>query len=115
MARRRTLVAGGTVIALVAAIGLAQLAPGAAPTARAEGLVPYDSCNDLLTYYRTQVREAATPYGFGYYGFGFGIADGVATAGGAAGTARMAAAAPQAVAGDAASSAGGMEAVGSGA
>src|SRR4051812_45965735 len=112
MARRRTLVAGGTVIALVAAIGVAQLAPGAAPTARAEGLVPYDSCNDLLSYYRTQVREAATPYGFGYYGFGFGIADGVATAGGAV---RMAAAAPQAAAGDAASSAGGMEAVGNGA
>src|SRR4051812_9049562 len=118
MTRRRTLIAGGTVVALVAALGMAQLAPGAAPTAHAEGLVPYDSCSDLLNHYRDEIRASATPYGFGY-GYGYGIAeDGFATAGGAPGTARMAAAMPQAAAGaadKAASSAGGMEAVGNGA
>src|SRR6476661_7810806 len=99
MARRRTLIAGGTVVALVAALGVAQLAPGAAPTAHAEGLVPYDSCSDLLNHYRDEVRASATPYGFGYYGGGYGMAvDGVATAGGAPGVERMAAAMPQAAA-----------------
>jgi uncharacterized secreted protein with C-terminal beta-propeller domain len=115
MARRRTLIAGGTVAALVAALGVAQLAPGAAPTAHAEGLVPYDSCSDLLNHYRDEIRASATPYGFGY-GYGYGIAeDGMATAGG--GIARAAAPMSQAAgAGDkAASSAGGMEAVGNGA
>src|SRR5881392_3212618 len=116
MSRRRTLIAGGTVAALVAALGVAQLAPGAAPTAHAEGLVPYDSCIDLLNHYRDEIRASATPYGFGN-GYGYGIAeDGMATAGG--GVARMAAAMPQAAAGagdKAASSAGGMAAVGNGA
>src|SRR4051812_24066675 len=102
MARRRTLVAGGTVVALVAAIAVAQLAPGAAPRAHAEGLVPYDSCGALLEQYRTELQEAATPYGFGAgYGWGGIATDGMASAGGA-----MRAAAPMA---QAAGSAAGAE------
>src|SRR3954452_5757576 len=118
MPSRRTLIAGGTVLALVAALGAAQLAPGASPPAHAEGLVPYDSCNDLLSYYRDQVRSSATPWGFGYGYGGLVEGGGVAMAAGAPSTARMAAAAPQA-AGAAADTTGsaatGMEAVGNGA
>ncbi len=70
MARRRTLVAAGTVTALVAALGIAQLAPGAAPVARAEGLTPYAGCGDLLSHYRQALRAQATPWGAGSGGFG---------------------------------------------
>ena len=74
MARRRTFVAVGTVTALVAGLGVAQLLPGAAPVARAEGLVPYTGCDQLLAHYRRELRESATAWGFG--GGGWGIAFG---------------------------------------
>ncbi len=70
MARRRTLVAAGTVTALVAALGIAQLAPGAAPVARAEGLTPYAGCDDLLTHYRQALRASASAWGVGTGGYG---------------------------------------------
>ena len=44
-----------TVVALVLAAGAVTLLPGAAPTASAQGLVPYDSCSDLLAQYRAQL------------------------------------------------------------
>ena len=85
MARRRTLVAVGTVTALVAGLGVAQLLPGAAPIAQAEGLIPYTSCNQLLGYYRRELRETATPWGIGQGGFmAFGGAVGGGVAGGVA-------------------------------
>lgn len=59
----------GVVAALVVAAGALTLLPGAAPEAAAEGLVPYDSCGDLLEQYRTELERTATPWGFGH-GFG---------------------------------------------
>ena len=96
MARRRTVVALGTVTALVAALGIAQLAPGAAPVARAEGLTPYTGCAELLAHYRRELRAAATPWGVGAGG-GYGLlaSGGVAMASGA-GAAEKGAPAPQA-------------------
>ncbi len=86
MARRRTVVALGTVTALVAALGIAQLAPGAAPVARAEGLTPYAGCDELLTHYRQALRASATPWGGTSWGVGAGggvafATDGLAVAG----------------------------------
>jgi hypothetical protein len=86
MPRRRTLIALGTVAAVVAGLGAVQLLPGAAPVARAEGLVPYTGCDQLLAHYRRQVRDSATAWGFGWGYGGIGIADsrgGVALAAGA--------------------------------
>ena len=110
MARRRTLVAAGTVTALIAALGVAQLAPGAAPVARAEGLTPYDGCADLLTSYRTALVAAATPYGVGGFGGHGFFTEGLAATGGAARSDAVAAA-PAPAAGGAA----GAGAVGKGA
>ena len=110
MPRRRTLIALGTVSAVVAGLGAVQLLPGAAPVARAEGLVPYTGCDQLLSHYRRQVRDSATAWGFGWGYGGIGIADsggGVALAAGA-----PAAAEARTSAGDAAA---GTGAVGNGA
>ena len=86
MPRRRTLIALGTVAAVVAGLGAVQLLPGGSPVARAEGLIPYTGCDELLAHYRRQVRDSATAWGFGWGYGGIGIADsrgGVALAGGA--------------------------------
>jgi uncharacterized secreted protein with C-terminal beta-propeller domain len=83
MPRRRTVIAIGTVTAVVAGLGVVQLLPGGAPVARAEGLVPYTGCDQLLAHYRREVRASATPWGFGYGGrMIFGIADDVRSAAG---------------------------------
>lgn len=64
MPRNRNLVAATTVVALVAGVGAAQLLPGAAPVARADGLIPFTSCEDLLDHYRDELRASATSVGF---------------------------------------------------
>ncbi len=94
MARRRTLVAAGTVTVLVAAFGIAQLTPGAVPVARAEGLTPYTGCSELLAHYRRELRASATPWGVGIGGYGLLASGGVAMAAGAAEKAAPAAAGP---------------------
>lgn len=71
MAHRRTLLAAATVLAVVGGTVAVQLVPGAAPVARAEGLVPYDGCDELLGHYRRELRATATPWGLGG-GFGSG-------------------------------------------
>ncbi len=72
MARRHALLAG-TVAALVAGLGVVQLAPGTAPDARADGLVGYDDCAELLAHYRSELRRFATAYGFGRSGYGVAL------------------------------------------
>lgn len=57
--------------ALVAAAGAVQLLPGGAPDASATGLTAYSTCQELLGYYRDEVRATASPYGLGY-GYGGG-------------------------------------------
>lgn len=105
MPSRRLVTSTGIVAALVLVAGGLTLLPGAAPKAAAEGLVPYDSCGELLDHYRSELRKTATPWGVGGGG-GIAYAEG-----------RMAMPAAAGVAG-AASSAGaddsGTAAVGSG-
>jgi uncharacterized secreted protein with C-terminal beta-propeller domain len=55
----------GVVAALVLGAGAVTLLPGAAPVASAEGLVPYESCGQLLDHYRTELEKSAQPWGFG--------------------------------------------------
>ncbi|TAL24437.1 MAG: hypothetical protein EPN99_02855, partial [Frankiales bacterium] len=62
---RRLVTSTGIVAALVLVAGGLTLLPGAAPRAAAEGLVPYDSCGELLDHYRTELRRSATPWGVG--------------------------------------------------
>ena len=103
----RTASAGvGVVAALVLAAGAVTLLPGAAPTASADALVPYDSCGALLEQYRGELEKAATPWGFGMHG-------GVLLEGGDTATSRVAAA-PQAAGAGVAGAAGTAGAVGSG-
>lgn len=65
MPSRRLVTSTGIVAALVLVAGGLTLLPGAAPRAAAEGLVPYDSCGELLDHYRTELRRSATPWGVG--------------------------------------------------
>lgn len=58
MHRRTALV--GALVAAVAALGAVQLAPGAAPSARAAGLTSYSGCDELLAAYRSQLERSAT-------------------------------------------------------
>ena len=95
MSRRHVLVVAGTVAALVVGVGGTQLLPGAAPTASAKALTGYAGCDQLLAYYRAELKRTATAYGMG---FGYGAED------------TAAAGAPTA-----ARSAAGQDAVGSGA
>jgi len=69
--------------ALVAAAGAVQLLPGGAPVASAAGLTAYSSCQELLSYYRDEVRATASAYGFGY-GYGGVVADTMSATAGAA-------------------------------
>ncbi len=64
MSSRRSRTAG-TVAALALVAGGLTLLPGAAPPALADTLVPYQSCDALLTYYRSELVRTATPYGAG--------------------------------------------------
>ncbi len=95
MSRRHVLVVAGTVAALVVGVGGTQLLPGGAPTASAKGLTGYSGCDQLLAYYRSELKRTATAYGMG---FGYGAVEDTAAAGAPA----------------AARSAAGQEAVGSG-
>lgn len=84
MSRRYVLLAG-TVAVAAAALGAAQLLPGAAPAAHADGLVGYSSCTELLDHYRGELRRSATAYGVGFGVGGFAAADSVSeSVGGAA-------------------------------
>jgi uncharacterized secreted protein with C-terminal beta-propeller domain len=65
----------GVVAALVLGAGAVTLLPGAAPVASAEGLVPYESCGQLLDHYRTELEKSAQPWGFGGGG-GIAFAEG---------------------------------------
>jgi uncharacterized secreted protein with C-terminal beta-propeller domain len=56
---RRTAVVGA-LAAAVAVIGVVQLAPGAAPSARAAGLTTYSGCDELLAAYRSELERSAT-------------------------------------------------------
>jgi uncharacterized secreted protein with C-terminal beta-propeller domain len=62
---RRALALVGVLAALVAGLGVAQLAPGVAPTARASGLVGYSSCADLLAHYRDQLSRWGVGFAYG--------------------------------------------------
>ena len=64
MHRRTALV--GVVAATVVALGAVQLAPGAAPSARAAGLTSYSGCDELLAAYRAELERSATT---GVYGW----------------------------------------------
>src|SRR5687767_7505422 len=87
MSRRHVLVVAGTVAALVVGVGGTQLLPGVAPTASAKGLTGYSGCDQLLAYYRSELKRTATAYGMG---FGYAVDD-LATAAGAPTAARSAA------------------------
>ena len=65
MPSRRLVTSTGIVAALVLVAGGLTLLPGAAPKAAAEGLVPYDSCGELLEHYRSEMTKTATPWGIG--------------------------------------------------
>ncbi len=64
----RTLVSLGVVGSATA--GVVLLLPGATPPAAAAGLIPYASCDALLSHYRAELRKSATPWGFGQQGYG---------------------------------------------
>jgi hypothetical protein len=111
VAHRRSLLAAATVLAVLGGTAAVQLLPGAAPVARAEGLIPYDGCEELLGHYRRELRATATPWGLGG---GFGVGRGMAldTAASAGGTV-LRAAAPLAAGAEGAAGAG-QPAVGAG-
>jgi uncharacterized secreted protein with C-terminal beta-propeller domain len=82
--RSRSAAGAGIVAVLVLAAGAVSLLPGAAPTASAEALMPYDSCDALLEQYRDALEDSATPWGWGMGG-GRAFAEGAAVASGTAG------------------------------
>jgi len=65
MDRRRTLVAGALTAAAVLGLGGVQLLPSTAPAARADGLVAYRSCAEMLTHYRAELAATVTAWGVG--------------------------------------------------
>lgn len=82
LGRRGVLAVSVTVAVVAAGVGI-QILPGGAPPARASGLTPYPDCTALLAHYRGEIRASATPYGFGYGGYGGVIEDSATTAAGA--------------------------------
>ena len=94
MHRRTALV--GVVAAAVAGLGVAQLAPGVTPAARADGLAGYSSCDELLRSYRAELGRTVTAFGYGWGG-GFAVADTATSASGAARSSAETASAPGAV------------------
>ena len=77
MDRRRTLVSGALTAAVVLGLGGVQLLPSAAPTARADGLVAYGSCAEMLGHYRAELADSVTAWGIGWggaYGGGLPVA-----------------------------------------
>lgn len=98
----------GVIAALVLAAGAVTLLPGAAPTASAQGLLPYAGCDELLAQYREGLEDSATPWGFGMGG-GIALREGAVAFSGmdsSGGQAVPAAAAPQPDAGLAAEGSG---------
>ena len=63
---RPTLLAVAGTTAAVVALGAVQLAPGTAPVARADGLVGYTGCDELVDAYRAELARTVTAYGFGF-------------------------------------------------
>ncbi len=64
MPSRLSLPIGAALVAgVVLAVGSATLLPGAAPSAAAEALPAYGSCDGLLADYRDALARTATPYG----------------------------------------------------
>lgn len=56
------------VTAVAVGAGALTLLPGGSPPAAAAGLVPWDSCDDLVAHYRDQLAQGVTPYGVGASG-----------------------------------------------
>ena len=90
---RRNVIVAGTVAVLVLGVGGTQLLPGAAPKASAKALTGYTGCDQLLDYYRAELKRTATAYGMGP---GYAVDD-LASASGAPAT--RSAAGPEAVGG----------------
>jgi uncharacterized secreted protein with C-terminal beta-propeller domain len=82
MHRRTALVAA--LAATVVLLGAVQLAPGAAPSARAAGLTSYSGCAELLAAYRTELERSATTGVLGWPERVFAVTSGVPAAGPAA-------------------------------
>ena len=59
----RIVVVAAAITTAVAGVGAVQLLPGAAPEARAAGLVGYESCAALLEHYRDELGRSVTAYG----------------------------------------------------
>lgn len=58
----------GAVATVAVGLGGVQLLPGTAPHARAEGLIGYKSCADLLEHYRSELERSAATYSWGREG-----------------------------------------------
>ena len=65
MDRRRALVPVALTAVAVLGLGGVQLLPSTAPAARADGLVAYGSCAELLAHYRAELAASVTAYGVG--------------------------------------------------
>lgn len=61
----RRLTRFGVVVAVLAAAAVVTLLPGGSTPARAEALVPYPSCDELLAHYRSELERTATAWGSG--------------------------------------------------
>jgi uncharacterized secreted protein with C-terminal beta-propeller domain len=82
MHRRTALVAALAVT--VVTLGAVQLAPGAAPSARAAGLTSYSGCAELLAAYRAELERSATTGILGWPERVFSVTAGVPAAGSSA-------------------------------
>ena len=69
MAARRLAVSGALTAAAVLGLGGVQLLPSTAPGARADGLVAYGSCAEMLAHYRAELTASVTAWGVGAGGW----------------------------------------------
>ena len=74
MAPRRLVVSGALTAVAVLGLGGVQLMPSTAPAARADGLVAYGSCADMLAHYRTELAATVTAWGVGGGGWPVAVA-----------------------------------------
>ena len=65
MTPRRLVVSGALTAAAVLGLGGVQLLPSTAPVARADGLVAYGSCAEMLAHYRAELAATVTAWGVG--------------------------------------------------
>ena len=97
MAPRRLVVSGALTAVAVLGLGGVQLLPSTAPSARADGLVAYGSCAEMLTHYRAELAATVTPWGVGGGGWPVAAASDASAATASAGAARESASAGDAV------------------